>query len=62
MSWDKLFEIVLVFVNFIFDKVSDREAAIKRFRDVFAKIEARNEAAEILDESERQLLEIKKTE
>ncbi len=60
MSWDKLFEIVLVFVNFIFDKVSDREAAIKRFRDVFAKIEARNEAAEILDESERQLLEIKK--
>jgi hypothetical protein len=62
MSWDKLFEIVLVFVNFIFDKVSDREAAIKRFRDVFAKIEARNEAAEILDESERQLLEIKKAE
>jgi uncharacterized protein (UPF0218 family) len=60
MSWDKLFEIVLVFINFIFDKVADRETAIKRFREVFNKIEARNEPAEILDEAERQLLDVKK--
>lgn len=61
MSWDKLFEIVLVFVNFIFDKVSDREAAIKRFREIFKQIEERNEPSEILNESERQLIEIEKT-
>lgn len=62
MGWDKLFGIILVFVNFIFDKVSDREEAIRKFREVFKQIEARNEPSEILDESERQLFEIKKTD
>jgi hypothetical protein len=60
MAWDKIFEIALLVINFMFDKVADREAAIKRFREVFLKIEARNEPSEILDEAQRQLSEIEK--
>lgn len=53
IPFDKIFEIVLVLLSFIFKKVADREAAIKRFREVFKEIEQRNEPSEISNETDR---------
>ena len=60
MGWDKIFEIVLVLINFIFDKVADRERAIKNFREVFAKIEKRNESSQLSKDAEDQFDELSK--
>lgn len=62
IPYDKIFELVLFLIGVIYKSVDDKKKAIRKFRDMFEKMEAQNISADISEEVDDQIERLKKTQ
>lgn len=56
---NKILDLVLMLLGFILPLIVDKREAARKFKEFVSTLEAKNDASDALDESDRQLNELK---